>query len=200
MRGTATLTEVIIVGLETAVIDELTMTVIDAEGRQISTPVKKEIQEAKVGINYNYEGDDILTSQQAADEGNVDSSLWYIIFGLPPALYFLMFAAIRLQHQRRKDPGRRKARKAYATLKSILKSLKADTSIESAKRCQLIGNSLKDYLGAKLQLNPAAITYADIEPVLQGHGVIPRLERRHSETEPAPVEREQVSRRGEIAQ
>ncbi len=146
-----------------------TITALDAEGLA-STPSKREIQTVEGGINYNYEGPEVLADQGTKENASIGVA-WYLILGVPPLLFFIMFGVLHFKRLHNKDPERRVARKAFANLKQAIKKSKLATEKDIASRYLMLGDGMRQYLGAKLLMNPLAIIYVDVEGRLKESGV-----------------------------
>ncbi|MBU4152849.1 MAG: BatD family protein [Proteobacteria bacterium] len=144
----------------------------DAEGGMPSGPEKKELTTVKGGISYNYEGPEVLTIQAPIGSVGMDFG-WYVLLGAPPGVFLLVLVGAGVVRLGRKDPVGRAARRAYGRLRTELDPL-ADGS-ETVAGYQAIGLAMREYLGAKLRRNPAALTYVDVEPDLIHAGVGPEL-------------------------
>ncbi|MCB2180439.1 MAG: BatD family protein [Desulfobulbaceae bacterium] len=132
----------------------------DAVGAAAS-PAKTKLEEAEKGLAFNYEGKDVLINQKNALSAN-GSWFLYVLF-IPPMLFFLLAAFSWYAKYRQKDPAGRRAQKALETLERSL----AGPSLSA----EAISAALKEYLGAKLQINPGALTFQDVAPLLQDRGV-----------------------------
>ncbi len=141
----------------------------DAEGGSNTGVAKKDIHASKGGINYNYEDDGALVDQWAVNREMPGRILIAAYLGTPALLYGLWFLVIQVGRLRRRNPNLRDFRKAYGILQKTLKSL--DDERDGGLNCQLLADALKKYLGAKLNLNPLALTYNDIEQILAGMGI-----------------------------
>ena len=156
------------VALEVA--DAKMVTAQDAEGAEPGAPAKKELKAVKGGITYNYEGPEILTSQAPTDALGLNW-MWCAVLALPPGAFLLIFTGTLVVRHGRKDPEGRAARRAFRQLETALGGLAAGGG--SATGYQALALAIREYLGAKLCCNPAAMTYADFEPMLVKAGASP---------------------------
>jgi len=141
----------------------------DAEGEVDTGVTKESLHAAKGGINYNYETADVLLNQ-AGYLAEMPGRLLVVLFvGIPAALYGLWLLIIQIISLRRRNPARRNARKAYAALQKILHTLE-DKKDNNYNR-ELLTEALLNYLRARLKLQAAVLTYADLEPILTKMGV-----------------------------
>lgn len=143
----------------------------DAEGGEQGAASKKEIQASKSGINYNYEGDDLLVNQEEGDQPATALIIWLLVIGGPPLLYLCAVLGSFFLRKRQQDPERRLARRAMAVLMKELKKIGSDQGMEDARRYQELGRALKNFLGAKLQRNPEALIFDDVVASLKRCGV-----------------------------
>jgi hypothetical protein len=144
-----------------------TITAEDAEGGEPTSPARKDLTTAKGGINFNYEGPELLSRQ--APVGTVAlTPLWYALLLAPPALFLLFLTATLIVRQGRKDPQGRAARNSYRRLTKALDGV--GICADTVAGYQALGLAMREYLGAKLRRNPAALTYADVEPLLARAG------------------------------
>jgi hypothetical protein len=144
-----------------AVADAKMVTAQDAEGGDPGLLAKKELKAVKGGITYNYEGPEILISQ-TAQRGLGLNGGWYALLALPPGIFLLILIGTLVRRYGSKDPEGRAARHAYRRLQVALDGIAA----QGAGDYQAMGLAVREYLGAKLRCNPAALTYADVEPLL----------------------------------
>lgn len=144
----------------------------DAEGGGGITGVtKSDVQAAKGGINYNYEGQDVLVNQTDFFRAVPDRTFIIMFVGLPPALYIIWLLGLQIVRIRQRDPAGRASRRAYHSLQAALQVVEHDKSDSTSRAYELLAKALLDYLGAKLKLKQAVITYADVEPALLARGV-----------------------------
>lgn len=144
----------------------------DAEGTEPGAAQKKELKTVKGGINYNYEGPEVLAVQTPPGFAGLDAG-WIALLAAPPGLFMLALLTTLVARQRRKDPAGRAARQAYRHLAATLAGLAKQGGTEQAY--QALGLAMRDYLGAKLRRASASLTYADAEPLLIKAGVGPEV-------------------------
>ena len=156
------------VGLEVA--EAKIVTAQDAEGIEPGHQTKKELKAVKGGITSNYEGAELLTNQASNQSLNLNG-LWLAVLGLPPGVFWLVLLGTLVARYARKDPEGRASRQAYRHLKLILDGLATDGAKNAGY--QALGLALREYLGARLHCNPAALTYDDVEPLLVKAGASP---------------------------
>lgn len=142
----------------------------DAEGGEQGA-AKKEVQPAQSGINHNYEGEELLTSQVAADRVALAGSFWVLIIGGPPLLYLLIVGGHFFRRQGKQDPARRQARRALGVLVKELQALRRDQAKGQGERYEGLGRVLRTYLGSKLRRKADALTFADVAAGLKAQGV-----------------------------
>lgn len=150
------------------VMDAKIVTAQDAEGETSGAAVKKDLKAVKGGINYNYEGPELLVNQTPSGVLSLNR-VWYALLALPPCLFLVIFLSSLVVRHGRKDPAGRAARQANRRLRVALDSLAVDTV--QASGYQQMGLAIREYLGAKLRRNPASLTYADVEQQLRMIGI-----------------------------
>jgi hypothetical protein len=141
----------------------------DAEGRDASVPLKSELEAWSQGIAHNYEGPDVLVDQNLRLSSLLRSPLWIMAFTLPLSLYLVLFVFVQLQRKKMADPGHYRSRKALAQFKRRMKRLKMVEHDPEAYAALL--NDVRRYLGDKLRMNGAAMTFADVEEHLRPQGI-----------------------------
>ncbi len=139
----------------------------DAEGEVPGAPAKKELKAVKGGINFNYEGPEVLANQRPIGAMKLEA-LWCAMLALPPAFFALFMAGLLMVRYGRKDPEGRAARLAYRRLIAALDGLEGQGGVTTGY--QTMGLAMREYLGAKLRCNSASLTYADVEPLLARAG------------------------------
>ena len=140
------------------------VTALDAEGLEVSPAViKNEIQTWSKGIAYNYEGPRVLEKDLADPLIFFNSRAGISLLSLPPALYFLLLLGTAMIRRRQSDPLAVRVRKAYPLL---VKSLNHDNITDAH-----ILEALCTFLGDKLRMSAAALTYNDVVQPLQTKGV-----------------------------
>jgi hypothetical protein len=141
----------------------------DAEGRELA-PAQAELKARLEGIAHNYEDLRVLASQHYGLATAAGDPLWLSFMGLPPLAYLALLIATTLVRRSRADPAAREAKRAYRELRRNLRALGRlpadDPSVPGA-----VLQAFRDYLGGKLHLSSAAITYGDVEPLLDQRGV-----------------------------
>jgi len=144
----------------------------DAEGATAVGPEKKAIETVQDGISYNYEGTEVLAVQVPVGAAAI-SGWWLVILLLPPGVFSLILAGTLLIRYGRKDPAGRAARQAQRQFQAAVAEI--GNGVGPVVFFEALGLALREYLGAKLRRNPAALTYGDVEPQLAGLGAGPDL-------------------------
>lgn len=139
----------------------------DAEGGTPVEPAKQELKAVQGGINFNYEGPEVLAPQTPVGAVAMGWG-WLLALALPPGLFLLGVVATLVSRHGRKDPAGRAARQALRRLTAALDGISPQGDV--AAGYQALGLALREYLGAKLRRNPSALTYADVEPLLARAG------------------------------
>lgn len=143
----------------------------DAEGQVLpGMPVKRELRAAKTGIRYNYDGPEVLKNVRPTHDNEQDRMMWLVLLGVPPLLFFAVFLSVQIRHLKEQNPQQKKARKAYSRCREALQDLRKSSDV-SGEQYEKLAQILCLYLGAKLQVNASAITFADVKPTLVSKGV-----------------------------
>ena len=138
------------------------ITALDGEGAAEKT-VKKQIKSTTGGINFNYDGAEVLSNQEQA---KISPDLIILILAGPPGCFFLLLG-LTLFQRRNRDSEKSRAKKAAAEF-----NRKLDRLGDNGGPAEL-ARALKIYLGLKLSRPSAALTFLDIEPRLQSANVSP---------------------------
>ncbi len=128
----------------------------DAEGGA-ERVIKKKIKSAEAGINFNYDGPDVLLNQQPA----AVSTKGIILLLAGPPVAFLLILGLALFRRRHGDPQKARAKKAGTEFSRELDRLEKNGGPAE------LALALKNYLGLKLGRPAAALTFIDIEPSLR---------------------------------
>lgn len=140
----------------------------DAEGRELA-PVKSELEALGKGIAHNYEDLSVLESQDYGLDTAVRDPRWLAATGLPFLAYVVFLVGTTAVRRRRADPAAIAARRALRELTRALKPLRGGTAGADASGEVL--EALRAYLGRKLRVPGAALTYRDVEGALGERGV-----------------------------
>ena len=134
----------------------------DAEGAAEQL-IKKKIKSSSGGINFNYDGPEVLLDQQP---DKLSGNTIIMLLAGPPAA-FLLLLGLSFFLRRGRDPEKARARKAAAHFYEELERLE-----QSGGPAEL-AQALKTYLGLKLRRPAAALTFLDIKPQLEDGGISP---------------------------
>lgn len=142
----------------------------DAEGRE-AAPVQTELQAWQEGIAHNYEDLGALENQEFGLATVLRSPSWLALGAVPPVVYVLLLGAMTVSRIRQADPAAIKARRAYGELTRRTKAV-ARTHVKDAPEGfgELL-DAARNYLGSKLRLSAAAITWRDVEPRLRERSI-----------------------------
>jgi len=144
----------------------------DAEGRDLS-PARAELEALAEGIADNYEDLSVLDNQAVGLAAAASDPLWLSLAGLPLLGYLVLLVATTTVRRRQADPAAVEARRAYRQLAKALKAARAAPEGSGA-----VLEALRAYLGRKLRVPGAALTFRDVEAPLRERGVDPQaLER-----------------------
>lgn len=139
----------------------------DAEGSSAS-PEAKELRSLAGGISANYEDTDALEPQTFGSGAFILGPTGILLALLPPLAYCGLLTYATAMRRRLADPLGFRARAAGRRLTSDLKGIGAGSEREIAAA---VLEAFRRYLGAKLRLPAAALTYADAEGPLRARGV-----------------------------
>jgi len=142
------------------------LTIKDAEGRE-PIAIKSQLSQWHKGIAHNYEDLSILENQDYGLATLIKSPQWLAFGTVPPVIYFALLLATTLHRRSQADPDTRKAKKAYGQLTAALRHCQEKHQANTAKASSFILEALRNYLGSKLRIAPAALAYRDIEKQLQ---------------------------------
>ena len=139
----------------------------DAEGFDESGAVQSEIKSAEGGIAFNYESPDVLVNQAAGPAAWLRSPGWIVGLSLPPLVYLGLLGFTLYGRWRESDPAARRSRQA---LKSLSKSMAALKPADTDEYYAGVLDALRQYLGGKLGVRAASLTFADVKPALESRG------------------------------
>jgi hypothetical protein len=142
----------------------------DAEGRAAVAVTQTELQAREEGIAYNYESADALLNQQGSLSSWLNSPLGLSLL-LAPLGYGGLWAFILMARRRGADPTGRRARRAHREFTRRLQALDAGPAGNPDALHSNLLDALRAYLGARLELPPGALTFADVAAALQQRGI-----------------------------
>jgi hypothetical protein len=149
------------------------VTLLDAEGAEVSGPAGNEIETLDKGIAFNYEDMTVMENERLTPLSWFESVPVLIAVFSPPLLYLMLFAGNFLYHKRNAEPIRIRAKKSYRILMNSLH--KAGKSDSNSEVCVLVLEAFREYLGAKLELPSGAITFKDVKDRLKAGNIEERL-------------------------
>ena len=141
------------------------LTARDAEGVG-PVSIKSEVKVMREGIAHNYDGLDALDDQQFGASTFMQSPWRAASVVAPLAAYLILLLSVTLHRRRHADPQAREAKKAYGRFTAAVKPLGNDAGVQSE-----ILDQIRRYVGARLLLPPAALTYGDVDSPLRQRGV-----------------------------
>lgn len=145
------------------------VTASDAEG-PASPAVKNELEAWSQGIAYNYEGPDVLENQRIRFSSLIRSPLWMGALLLPFSIYLVLLLFVRMRQERIADPDKFRSKKAFTTFKQNMKTLGKEQENEAETYEHLL-RAIRSYLGDKLKIEGAALTFKDAQEFLKDKGV-----------------------------
>lgn len=138
----------------------------DAEGGALpATGSELSIQEK--GIAHNYEDSDALLPQLPVYGYWTITRPWLLVLLFPPLVFFLCLMVRFFLVLRQKNPATLQARKALAIFQKELKKLPAAPDDSAYLH---LAAALRRYLGSRLKLPAASITYNDVDAALAEKG------------------------------
>lgn len=147
----------------------------DAEGREPER-IRNRLTAWQEGIAHNYEGVGVLANQAYGLGTWFESPGWLAAVGAPPAIYTVLALGLLIRRRREANPELRRVRHAYATFVTQLRDLQARaTASEEGRVPGAVLEALRTYLGSKLGMNPAALTFGDVKEPLVRRGVTPTV-------------------------
>lgn len=141
------------------------ITALDAEGLGPEGIVQAELESLEGGIAYNYEDPDAL-DDQAFSIARLGSAAWIAALAAPP-LGYLALLGWTFAQRRGGNPAARRAQRAWRQYDASLKRLALATG-DADFHARLLA-VIHEYLGAKLGLPAAALTFADVRARISEH-------------------------------
>ena len=130
----------------------------DVEGFGEPGIVQSELETQEEGIAYNYEDFDALESMPLVSRNAFVSPVWLGVLLVPP-LCFLGLYLWSSGLLGKRDSSSQDAKRAVAALAQV------------AEEPEQVLRLTREYLGAKLDIAPGAVTYGDVAEPLAGKGV-----------------------------
>lgn len=119
------------------------------------------------GIAHNYEGVDALVDQRSGPAVWMRSPLWIGSLSLPPFAYVVVLALTVIIRRRNADPMSLKARKAFGKFARTCN----EAGSSSGKTSSVLLDAMREYLGGRLKMPSAAMSFSDVEMPLSAGGV-----------------------------
>jgi len=142
----------------------------DAEGREPER-IRNQLTAWQEGIAHNYEDAEVLVNQAYGPGTWFQSPGWFATVAAPPIAYAALAIGLLIRRRRDANPELRRIRRAYATFAAQLKDLQ-DAAAGDGKRVPgAVLEALRAYLGSKLGMTAAALTYQDVKDLLARRGV-----------------------------
>jgi hypothetical protein len=144
------------------------VTAVDAEGVS-SGPMGSALEGWKEGIAYNYEGPEVLASQQFGLVSALESPPWLAALLLPLAAYAALLSTTVARRRREADTEGRAARSAFRRLKRRLETIRKQ-GVSGAPLCEQVLGAMRDYLGDKFSAAGSTLTTGDVVKILEERG------------------------------
>jgi hypothetical protein len=142
------------------------VTAADAEGLDPSAPAAA-VQAWTEGIAHNYSGADVILDQRYGPRTWIRSPAWLGVIAFPPAAYSVLLIAVLAIRRRNADPAKIRARKAFRGLEQRLAAARQKGAEEAFPE---LLSALREYLGLKLNVPSAAMTFKDARGPLSARG------------------------------
>ncbi len=144
------------------------VTAVDAEGVS-SGPMGSPLEGWKQGIAYNYEGPEVLESQQSGLVSALASPRWLAALFLPLATYVALLSTTVARRRREADTDGRAARSAFRRLRQRLDAV-GKQSVSGAPLCEAVLGAMRDYLGDRFSAAGSTLTTGDVVRILEERG------------------------------
>ncbi|MFA4947555.1 MAG: BatD family protein [Candidatus Krumholzibacteriia bacterium] len=144
------------------------VTAVDAEGVS-SGPMGSPLEGWKEGIAYNYEGPEVLASQQSGLVSAFASPPWLAALFLPLAAYVALLSTTVARRRREADTEGRAARSAFRRLRQRLDAIRKQ-GVAGAPLCEQVLGAMRDYLGDKFSTAGSTLTTGDVVKILEERG------------------------------
>jgi len=148
------------------------VTASDIEGREVGG-VQTELKSRLEGIAYNYEDLGVLDRQPLGITGAFRDTLWLSLVVLPFLAYVAVVVATVRRQRSQADPAAALARRAFRDLNRELRPPEGLKPSGGRLAAGAVLQAFRNYLGKKLRLPPAALTWGDVESLLRQRGVAP---------------------------
>jgi len=156
------------ISLKVSPSSEFTMAQIEGIDRKT---MKKELEEIKAGISYNYEGEDVLENRPINILSYIQKPVIIAMMITPLLVYLILFYFLKIRPSLSRNENQKlKTRKAYNRLINKLNPiLKGKYDFSESKN--IIFDELRNYLGSKLKKTTESITFEDIDRTLEKNSV-----------------------------
>ncbi|MEI6970604.1 MAG: BatD family protein [bacterium] len=125
------------------------------------------------GIAHNYEGAELLVDRQSGPAVWLRSPLWICSISLPPLVYIAMLALTVVIRRRNADPRSLKARRAFGEFTKAAKGVGVGAGGAAGGAAAVLLDAMREYLGCRLKVPSAAMSYREVESLLKTGGVDP---------------------------
>jgi len=132
--------------------------------------LKPEAPVPVAGLAHNYVGDDLLEDQHFEWLRILQSPLWICAFLGSFMLYLTLYVAQSIRQRKHAAPAVTRSKKALARFTGRIHRINRSATV-SSDVCTLLQEALREYLGDKLNVTGAALTYSDVYEPLREHGV-----------------------------
>ncbi len=146
------------------------ITASDAEGAEAGVSGSP-LEQWKEGIAYNYEGSDLILSEEAGIETISGNFRMLMLLLLPPVFFAAVAVARNLLSRRASDPRGRKAKGALKRLHKSLSEILQGKDISGEIFNGKAMDRYKAYLGDKLHRSGVALTAEEVDRLLSEHGI-----------------------------
>jgi hypothetical protein len=145
------------------------VTLLDAEGASEVQVSGNDIETWSKGIAFNYEDMSVLEKHYVTPLAGFRNGIWPVLVFSPPLVFIFLLTGTAIYRKRNSDPHKVLSRKAFSNLK---KSLEKTESASPDNACEMVLDSLREYLGIKLKMpSGGAVTFSDAREKLESSGI-----------------------------
>lgn len=146
----------------------------DAEGGGDTLAFGRKVKGLEQGIVYNYDDPSVLQNQEFGLAAWSFSPGWLVLLLAPPTLFLLLLVPGIVDSRRRRGSKAMAVKKAYSQLVVAFDEVGTGVSNQQANLpivAQRLLDAIRRYLGLRLGIASAALTYMDVEERLLAAGI-----------------------------
>ncbi len=152
------------------------VTASDAEGIEAGVSGSP-LEQWKEGIAYNYEGPDLILSEEAGIETVTGDARMITIILIPPVFFIAVWLTRSMLRRRASDPKGLKAKGALKMFNRSLSQIRREKELSVESFNARVMESYKAFLGDKLRISGAALTAGEVDRILGKRGIDPDIRR-----------------------